>query len=218
MMLNAERHKTLAKEQYGSRKRHHAIDLALNKVLTNDILRQAKCTGAVCSNDAKACYDLIGHAQASLCMQRQGVPQSAVRCLFTTLQQATHCVRTAFGDSTITYGGPGWVKPMHGIGQGNGGGPPIWAVISSNLLDTLRSKGFGLQLMSPITQSPLSFVGYSFVDDTDIVQSDGSTIYNTVKKQQEAVDTWEGGRKVTGGALSPEKSYWYLVAFTWTGG
>jgi hypothetical protein len=71
---------------------------------------------------------------------------------------------------------------MHGIGQGNGGGPPIWAVISSNLLDTLRSKGFGLQLMSPITQSPLSFVGYSFVDDMDIVQSDGSTIYNTVKK------------------------------------
>jgi hypothetical protein len=153
MMLNAERHKTLAKEQYGSCKRHRAIDLALNKVLTNDILHQAKRTGAVCSNDAKACYDLIGHAQASLCMQRQGVPQSAVRCLFTTLQQATHCVRTAFGDSTITYGGPGWVKPMHRIGQGNGGGPPIWAVISSNLLETLRSKGFGLQLILPITKA-----------------------------------------------------------------
>jgi hypothetical protein len=69
MMKNAECHKTMAKEQYGSRKRHRAIDLAVNKVLTNDILRQAKRTGAICSNDAKSCYDLIGHAQASICMQ-----------------------------------------------------------------------------------------------------------------------------------------------------
>jgi hypothetical protein len=38
MMRNAEAHGTIAKEQYGSRKRHRAIDLAVNKVLTNDIL------------------------------------------------------------------------------------------------------------------------------------------------------------------------------------
>jgi hypothetical protein len=101
MMLNAELHSSIAKEQYGSRKWHRALDLALNKVSTNDILRQAKQTGAVCSNNARACYDLIGHAQASLCMQWQGVPQSPVQCLFTTLQEATHCVRTDFGDSTI---------------------------------------------------------------------------------------------------------------------
>jgi hypothetical protein len=212
MMLNAEKHRTLAKEQYGSRKRHRAIDLALNKVLTNDLLRQAKRIGAVCSNDAKACYDLIGHAQASLCMQKQGVPQSAVKCLFSTLQQAT------FGDSTLTYGGPAWVKPMHRIGQGNGGGPPIWAVISSTVLDTLRMKGFGFKLISPISMRMVSFVGYSFVDDTDQVQSDGSSPEQTASKLQEAVDCWEGGIKVTGGALGPDKPYWYLVSFIWSGG
>jgi hypothetical protein len=38
MMKNAERHNSLTKEQYGSRKRHRAIDLAVNKILTNDIL------------------------------------------------------------------------------------------------------------------------------------------------------------------------------------
>jgi hypothetical protein len=218
MMKNVEHHKTMAKEQYGSRKRHRAIDLAVNKVLTNDILRQAKCTGAICSNDAKSCYDLIGHAQASICMQRQGVPKAAIQCLFSMLQDATHFVRTAYGDSSITYGGPGWLKPMHGIGQGNGGGPPIWAVISSSLLDTLRSKGYGFHMVSPISNNPISFVGYSFVDDNDTVQSDGDTPTNTVHKLQRAVDTWEGGLKVTGGALGPEKSYWYLVSFTWSGG
>jgi hypothetical protein len=92
MMHNAENHSTLAIKQYGSRKRHRAIDLALNMVLTNDILRQAKQTRAICSNDAKACYDLIGHAQASLCMQKYGVPPAAIKCLFTTLQDTTHCV------------------------------------------------------------------------------------------------------------------------------
>jgi hypothetical protein len=182
MMINAERHHTLAKEQYGSRKQHRAIDLALNKVLTNNILRQVKCIGAICSDDAKACYDLIGHAQASLCMQWQGIPQSAIQCLITTLQSATHSVRTVFGDSTYTYGGPGWIKPLHGIGQGNGGGPPIWAVISSTLLDTLRSKGLGLQMLSPISQLELSFVGYSFVDNLDNVQSDGSNEESTISE------------------------------------
>jgi hypothetical protein len=38
MMENAEYHGTIAKEQYGSRKKKRAIDLAVNKVLTNDIL------------------------------------------------------------------------------------------------------------------------------------------------------------------------------------
>jgi hypothetical protein len=38
MMKNGEKYGTIAKEQYGSRKHHRAIDLALNKVLTNDIL------------------------------------------------------------------------------------------------------------------------------------------------------------------------------------
>jgi hypothetical protein len=218
MMKHGEKHGTIAKEQYGSRKSHRAIDLAVNKVLTNDIFRQGKRTGAICSNDAKACYDLIGHAQASLCMQRQGVPLRAVQCLFTTLQEAKHSVRTAYGDSNYTYGGSGWIKPLHGIGQGNGGGPPIWAVISSTLLDTLRSKGTGLTLPSPISHLPLSFVGYTFVDDNDLVQSDGDTPSNTVLKLQKAVDLWEGGLKCTGGALGPDKSYWYLVSFSWTGG
>jgi hypothetical protein len=144
MMHNGEKHGTIAQEQYGSQKKHRAIDLAVNKVLTNDILRQSKHTATICCNDAKACYDLIGHAQASICMQRQGVPKEAVNCLFTTLQNAIHYVRTAYGDLTLAYGGSGWVKPMHGIGQGNGGGPPIWAVISSVLLDTLRSKKFAV--------------------------------------------------------------------------
>jgi hypothetical protein len=69
MMLIAEKNKSLAPEQYGSRKRHKAIDLAVNKALTFDILCQLKRAGAICSNNAKSCYDLIGHTQAANSMQ-----------------------------------------------------------------------------------------------------------------------------------------------------
>jgi len=145
MMRIAEQTKSLAPEQYGSRKRHKAIDLAVNKALTFDILRQLKRAGAICSNDAKSCYDLIGHTQASLSMQRVGVPRNIIKCLFTTLQEAVHTVRTGFGDSKASYGGKVWLVPIHGIGQGNGAGPAIWAVVSTPLLNVLRQKGFGCQ-------------------------------------------------------------------------
>jgi hypothetical protein len=158
MMKLGEKTKTIAPEQYGSHNGHHAIDLAVNMVLTNDILCQLKRTGAACCNDAKSCYDLIGHTQASIYMQRLGVPKHAISCLFGTLQSATHQVRTAYGDSDFTYGGNTNETPMHGVGQGNGAGPAIWAVVSTPILNMLRSKGFGCEFISPFSQQLTKFV------------------------------------------------------------
>ncbi len=141
----AEQTKTLAPEQYGSRKKHRAIDLAVNKSLTNDILRQLKQPGGICSNDAKSCYDLIGHPPAALAMQRHGIPANIVDCLFTALQNLEHHVRTAFGDSPLFHGGAKWTVLPHGIPQGNGASPSIWAVVSTPLLNILRRKKFGFQ-------------------------------------------------------------------------
>jgi hypothetical protein len=125
MMKTAKATNSLAPGQYGSRKHHQAIDLAVCKALTYDLLRQLKQLGAICSNDTRSCYDLIGHSQASIAMQRNGVPCAAVDCLFTTLQEARHQVRMDYGDSYLSYSGSNWVTPMHGIGQGNGTGPAI---------------------------------------------------------------------------------------------
>ena len=47
----------LAREQYGSRQRHKAIDQSTNKRLTTDLLMLLRQPGALCSNDAKGCYD-----------------------------------------------------------------------------------------------------------------------------------------------------------------
>jgi hypothetical protein len=86
IMWTAEKAKVLAPEQYGDHKQHKAMDLAVNKALTYDPLWQLKHPGAICSNNTCSCYDLIGHAQTSLAMQRMGVPKSMVDCMFTTLQ------------------------------------------------------------------------------------------------------------------------------------
>lgn len=84
---------------------------------------------------------------------------------------------------------------MHGIGQGNRAGPAIWAVLSSPLLNLLRSKGFGCEFTPPFSQQALKFVGYAFVDDTDIIVSQAymDSYIEASAELQLAVDTWEGG-------------------------
>jgi hypothetical protein len=73
-MLNAKEHSQIPPEQYGSRKRHRAIEAALNNVLTQDIWRQKRQSGTLCSNDANSCYDLVVHSFAILSMLRLGCP------------------------------------------------------------------------------------------------------------------------------------------------
>jgi hypothetical protein len=99
VMAHAEKHDQLPEEQYGSRKGKTAIAHALNKRLSYNIMRQMKIAGSICSNDAKSCYDRILHLVTSLCLKRLGLPEGAIVCMFTTLQNLEHTVRTVYGDS-----------------------------------------------------------------------------------------------------------------------
>ena len=69
MMSFAESCQALSAEQFGSRKHHQAILAALNKRLTNDLLRQLRLAGGLCANDAKSCYDRIVHNIAILAIR-----------------------------------------------------------------------------------------------------------------------------------------------------
>jgi hypothetical protein len=220
LMWKAEDEKWLAPEQYGSRKHFSAIDHCLNKRLSFDILRQYKQSGAICVNDMKGCYDRIVHSVASLCMQRWGMPEQAIRMMLHTIQNLKHYVRTAFGKSDSFFEA-NTVHPVaiQGIGQGNGAGPQIWAAISSMLLDILRDQSLGATLVSPVSGNHLHLVGYAYVDDTDIITNSEETDYLcTARRMQTAIDTWEGIIEATGGQLEPSKTYWYLIHFGWSQG
>jgi hypothetical protein len=159
-------------------------------------------------------YDRIILWVAALCLLRLGVAKSAVQEMMQTLLTAWHIVTTAFGDFTRCYRGD--ITPLQGIGQGNGAGPAIWAVISAVLLQVMRDSGFGLNFITALSSGVIVLAGFAFVDDTDLLHvapHSLSTAADLIPQMQEVVDTWEGLLRATGGALQDDKSYWYLLDY-----
>lgn len=218
MLQNAELFDALADEQYGGRKNIAAIDQCFNKRITLDLIRQLKIDAAICSNDAKGCYDRIIHGIASLAMQRVGIKRPAIACMFGCLQQLRHYVCTAFGVSDI------WdtVKsdlPAHGVGQGNGAGPAIWTVISLVLFQYMMQKKQCATFSGPLSDSSLTFAGYAYVNDTELltVKKRTEPLFTTL---QNTVNHWSGILRASGGALEPTKSFilvleWHKQAGKW---
>ena len=221
-MINAELFNHLAMEQYGSRKDHRSIDQGTNKRLTTDMFLLRREPGALCSNDATGCYDRIQLAFAALALLRQRLDESGIVCMIQTLLFLYHQVRTIYGESDERYGGTATNQPsIQGCGQGNGAGPQMFATISSALVELLRKAGFGAEFVTAISHRIIKYIGFLFVDDTDQVQSarfKGETLASIAAKLQDAVDMWENGLWVSGGALAPAKSHWYAIDFRWKDG
>jgi hypothetical protein len=62
---------------------------------------------------------------------------------------------------------------------------------------------------------------FAFVDDADLIHAnDDPSVSNAdlLVEAQAALATWEGLLLASGGALAPEKSYWYLVSVIWKNG
>jgi hypothetical protein len=108
--------------------------------------------------------------------------------------------------------------PIQGVGQGNGAGPQIWALVSTTVLNMLRKYGHGASFRSAMSNKKLALVGYAFVDDTDLVSANNASPSATIDAMQQSLTAWEGGIRTTGGAIVPEKSHWYLIEFGWKDG
>jgi hypothetical protein len=81
-------------------------------------------------------------------------------------------------------------------------------VVSTPLLNLLPKQGFGCEIVNPITGKKYVFVGYAFVDNTDIIESkSGLSLSECVTGLQQVLDTWEGALKATCGAIVPEKHF-----------
>jgi hypothetical protein len=214
-MKHAESHKIFAIEQNGSRKNLSAILHATNKVLMFDYLRITKTKAIICANDAKSCYDRIVLMAAFLCLRRMGLQSAPIRAMFHTIQRMRHYTSSAYGTSTTYYDTLLLMEILNGILQGNCFGPGTWAAVSTPLLDMMRGEGYGTRFYSPLRDDSLHIAGFSFVDDTDVVQTGqalGSRLA-LLQTTQEALNLWEGGLRTTGGALVPDKSDWTFVDF-----
>jgi hypothetical protein len=225
MMANAEKHNSLDPNQMGSRKHHEAAKARLTGIIAEDILRQRAMAGCRISNDAKSCYDRINHIVAFLAMARQGVAYTALVSLFQTLQLATHHILTGFGRSNHirTYGTKQnalLLLSLAGIGQGNGAGPAIWAVISVVILQILREEQLQATFISAITKKKTDLPAVAYVDDTDLyyaatdTATRGEDLLPTIQK---FLTLYQGLLRATGGELKPSKSHWYLIDWKWDG-
>ena len=213
---HAEKVGGISQEQFGSRKGKRAIEVSLNNRLTDDIMRMYAIRGAICSNDAKSCYDRISHIALSMCLQRMGVPTKAIEGMLQTIQEMRHHIKTAFGISELYYGSSRNRVPLQGIPQGHGAAPTGWALLSTPVIEAMRTKNLGFKFATPIGRKPINFVCFSFVDDTDLVHT--LNYDEGHEAMQEVISTWSRNLATTGGAIVPEKSYWYPVDFKWRQG
>ena len=216
-MQNAEKNALIPSGQCGSRTRHQAIDLAWSKRLVWDLLLLQRRSAGWISNDAKSCFDRVVHWVAILALLRFGLTWRALTMMFDTLATSKHRVRTGFGDSTAVFYPPSNV-PFQGCGQGNGAGPAIWVAISSILITMMEAAGYGFECLSALDSNLVTAQCFCFVDDTDVIEASSSV--NTsgediLPSVQQAATLWARGIRATGGAINPDKSFWWLIDFDW---
>lgn len=160
------------------------------------------------------------HTAAVLVLLRLGVFHAKACSMFQTIQKMIHRVRTAFGDSELTYGGDDLdllENPPQGFVQGNASGPAIWSIISSVIFACLHSRGHSVFFCSAISKQLFALVGFMYVDDCSLFQC-GSDPQVVLDSMQEVLISWGSLVEVTGGTISIDKCWWYLVDFVWSRG
>jgi len=134
--------------------------------------------------------------------------------MFSTIQLLHHYIRTAFGDLDSSFMGITMQSPLQGVvGQGNGASPQIWAAVSSPIFNMVCQSGNGTTLQSLTTDDMISFVGFGFVDNVNLIVADNTIPRNPhsiVQQLQCTLDLWEMGLRISGGTLSAKKVIGHL--------
>ena len=199
---------------------NQSITVALNKVLSYDILRVTKRQGGSFDNDAEGCYDRIVPPHAMLCCRRMGLPKSSAMMLTQILQNTVYKLNTGHGLSAKVYLS-NQTRRILGTGQGSGASPCILTLILDTILWALANKHKCFHIQSP-SGIQINRVGDAFVDDTSIfyINNDDpdlkpySTQYIAHHLETIAQD-FERKLNSIRGNLSLQKFCWYLVHWVW---
>jgi hypothetical protein len=93
------------------------------------------------SVDAEQCYDAVSHACASIGLQTYGMPIEYVKTYLTAMAHMVYHVKTGFKRDEEGFAGT-IVNCFNGLGQGSGGAPPVWQVVSSLMIGAYRREGY----------------------------------------------------------------------------
>ena len=140
--------------------------------------------------------------------------------LFEVLQKAKHKIKTGYGISAPVYSDK--ETAISGIGQGNWLGPALWALISSIIFKMCKAQGHRMNMTIPISKHEISFMGFAFVDDADLIASaeDVNTSGATMIARFQAMMTcWDYGIRATGELplRKQDGSYYHFSGMVWIG-
>ena len=214
VMREVENRRVIPEELAGSRKFHEAVEVALNRKLTSDVMSQLRRPGTITGVDAASCYDRIVHSIIILIARHVRLNLIPLLAFFGVIQHMKYYVRTGYGESTTMYGVTRNV-PFQGTCQVNGESPTYWILITMIMVRVMYKKGHVMALHYPMTREELKCMDFVFADDTDliVIGTEDDTKESVFYKQQQAMSCWGKTFEITGGALKPSKCYWYLVNF-----
>ena len=83
----------------------------------------------------------------------------------------------------------------------------------------MLAKNHGVQLLSATLVTLICIICFAFMEDTDlpVIGEQHLTGESIAPLFQSALDRWTGVLTVMGGKLAPQKSWYYLIDFVWTG-
>jgi hypothetical protein len=121
--------------------------------------------------------------------------------------------RTGFGESKTFFGGKAFFPYMMGLGQGNRAAPLSWIQLSTVQVTIFKQLKLGAVIQDPITVVLIHTMGALIVDDTDLYTwrqhiMDPGELWGQTQIELEQLSCL---LNATGGALKPEKCFWYLL-------
>jgi hypothetical protein len=122
---------------------------------------------------------------------------------------------TGFGKSKTFFGGPFHFLYMMGLSQGNRAAPPSWIQLSAVLVNAFKQLNLGALIQDPITAEVIHSIGALFVDNTNLY-TQWENILDPGElwcQAQLELEQWSCLLNSTGGALKPDKCFWYLLDY-----
>ncbi len=221
MMRYAVHNNLLEEESFGSTPGKMATSALVQKLVSVDQLRIERRAGGIFDCDASGCYDRILPPLASVHLQALGLHKSIGTFLSRLMFQAQRHVKTNHGVSK-RYIRTKKKRVLHGIGQGNGGGPAMWIAHLTVMFTAMKAVCWGVAMHCVEKIFSVSTVGTGYVDDVtlglSVPKDQPQTEHMVYKHIKRMGQLWENLLYLTGGRLELSKCFWIPISWRWIGG
>ncbi len=222
LVAHSEKIEAYPDSQYGSRPGRSAIDAATVKILSLETSKILFNVILLADNDASACYDRIISPISSIACQSTGMPAAAEQLHTNVLLQTKYRLKTSYGITAQHYDG-NEDDPLQGQGQGSGNAPACWNAVSSPMWKALaKISPLRFTTSTPDQTITTSTQGVAFVDDAmnmfNVPLTDPTPdTQQLIASFNELVQHWEKLLHTNGGALNPEKCFWFAMLWDYSG-